>query len=191
MNNITEFTPTSDYNPVHKKYVDEAIANNSGTIYEVQLNSIDLNSSNRNSFTLNETDRNKLSELLTKIASDSVGFPIIIVRTANKFMFTMISDYDLTSEPNSLSFWGYYNYPNMSRTNFGVNYYQLSITGNCSWNNGVCTISSCSANRENYQYLSKTNTLTYNPTGNYHPATKKYVDDAITALKAELTGGTE
>lgn len=191
MNNITEFTPTSDYNPVHKKYVDEAIANNSGTIYEVQLNSIKLNSSTTNKFGLDDTDKNKLSELLTKICSDSVGYPIIIVRTENKFMFTMISDYDLTSEPNSLSFWGYYNYPNMSRTNYGVNYYQLSITGICSWNNGVCTISSCSANRENYQYLSKTNTLTYNPTGNYHPATKKYVDDAIATLKAELSGGTE
>ena len=30
-------------------------------------------------------------------------------------------------------------------------------------------------------YLSKTNTTSYTPTGDYNPATKKYVDDAITA----------
>lgn len=29
-------------------------------------------------------------------------------------------------------------------------------------------------------YLSKTNTTAYTPTGDYNPATKKYVDDAIT-----------
>ena len=34
--------------------------------------------------------------------------------------------------------------------------------------------------------LTKTNTAAFTPTGDYQPATKKYVDDAIAALKAEL-----
>lgn len=38
--------------------------------------------------------------------------------------------------------------------------------------------------------LTKTNMSPYSPTSNYHPATKKYVDDAIAALKEELAGGT-
>lgn len=36
--------------------------------------------------------------------------------------------------------------------------------------------------------LKKTNTTEYTPTSDYHPATKKYVDDAIAALRAELGG---
>lgn len=38
--------------------------------------------------------------------------------------------------------------------------------------------------------LTKTNTVEFTPEKDYHPATKKYVDDAIAALKAELTGST-
>lgn len=38
--------------------------------------------------------------------------------------------------------------------------------------------------------LTKTNKTEFIPTEDYHPATKKYVDDAIAALKAELTGST-
>ena len=35
--------------------------------------------------------------------------------------------------------------------------------------------------------LSKTNTTSYTPTGDYHPATKKYVDDAIAAIEIPET----
>lgn len=38
--------------------------------------------------------------------------------------------------------------------------------------------------------LSKNNTTEYTPTGNYHPATKKYVDDKITCGTEDLTAGT-
>lgn len=37
------------------------------------------------------------------------------------------------------------------------------------------------------EVLTKTNIYSYTPTQNYHPATKKYVDDAIaTAIAAAL-----
>ena len=42
-----------------------------------------------------------------------------------------------------------------------------------------------------YTALDTKNTKAYTPTGDYNPATKKYVDDAIATLKAELTGTTE
>lgn len=35
-------------------------------------------------------------------------------------------------------------------------------------------------------YLSKTNTTSYTPTGDYHPATKKYVDDKATELEGAI-----
>ena len=36
--------------------------------------------------------------------------------------------------------------------------------------------------------LTKTNTTSYTPTANYHPATKKYVDDSISGFSTDLSG---
>ncbi len=68
-----------------------------------------------------------------------------------------------------------------------VNYafVSLSLTVKGTWSNNVFTLSSVDnywGNKWVYignksDYLSKTNTTTYNPTRDYHPATKKYVDD--------------
>ena len=52
---------------------------------------------------------------------------------------------------------------------------QISIT---SFNVTPCFI---------FQYLARNNTERYTPTANYHPATKKYVDDAIASAIASLT----
>ena len=38
-------------------------------------------------------------------------------------------------------------------------------------------------------FLSKTNTTSYTPTGDYHPATKKYVDDSIASAITTTLGG--
>lgn len=40
-------------------------------------------------------------------------------------------------------------------------------------------------------HLSKTNTISYTPTANYHPATKKYVDDATAGITSSLSGLTD
>ena len=39
--------------------------------------------------------------------------------------------------------------------------------------------------------LTKTNTTSYTPTGDYHPATKKYVDDTLSNVSGDLTGLTD
>jgi hypothetical protein len=36
-------------------------------------------------------------------------------------------------------------------------------------------------NQASIKYLTTNNTVEYTPTGDYHPATKKYVDDAVAA----------
>ena len=41
----------------------------------------------------------------------------------------------------------------------------------------------------NDNFLKKTNTTQYTPTENYHPATKKYVDDAISDNITSMLGG--
>ena len=49
--------------------------------------------------------------------------------------------------------------------------------------------SSVSRTWVNNNFLSKKNTNSYTPTSNYHPATKKYVDDAVVAKQDVLTAG--
>ena len=39
--------------------------------------------------------------------------------------------------------------------------------------------------------LTKTNTTSYTPTGDYNPATKKYVDDATSGITSNLSGLTD
>jgi len=57
-----------------------------------------------------------------------------------------------------------------------------------SWSNNVCTISGCQFNGTPIDFptrkgvLMKDNTTSYTPSANYHPATKKYVDDAISGV---------
>ena len=52
--------------------------------------------------------------------------------------------------------------------------------------------STAETNAENYadtNFLKKTNTTSYTPSGDYNPATKKYVDDSITTNIANVLGG--
>ena len=63
------------------------------------------------------------------------------------------------------------------------------------WDNDICTVSSVKYNwaqinvNNQTQVLSKTNTTPYTPTGDYNPATKKYVDDSISAAITDALGG--
>lgn len=63
------------------------------------------------------------------------------------------------------------------------------------WNGDVCTISIGRNDGAKYtlpienNVLTKTNTISFTPTANYHPATKKYVDDSIASAITTTLGG--
>ena len=63
--------------------------------------------------------------------------------------------------------------------------YKVDITDKSTANNVVVTTI------YNRDFLGINNTREFIPTNDYQPATKKYVDDAIAALRAELTATTE
>lgn len=73
-------------------------------------------------------------------------------------------------------------------------YFNITINGatvTCTGVNGGTAFSSFASstlsNALTNQVLTKTNTTTFTPSANYHPATKKYVDDAITNANTSLT----
>ena len=69
--------------------------------------------------------------------------------------------------------------------------YRISpITGFSTCVDVTCTsgnvVHNLAAKADTTNVLTRNNTQTFTPTGDYQPATKKYVDDAIDALKLEL-----
>ena len=61
------------------------------------------------------------------------------------------------------------------------------------WTNGEAIIDYITATQKTLklvgesEVLTKSNTSSFTPTSNYHPATKKYVDEMIAALRTELS----
>lgn len=79
-------------------------------------------------------------------------------------------------------------------TYFDGLYYDRSLTINGNWVDNVFTATSVKTTGANTfiptNYLAKNNTTSFTPTANYHPATKKYVDDSIaSAITSTLNGG--
>ena len=71
--------------------------------------------------------------------------------------------------------------------------YRIDIHG--TWSDNVFIVSSIIGTRDKHEFIStetgltKNNTTSYTPTSDYNPATKKYVDDAITtAITTSLEG---
>lgn len=78
--------------------------------------------------------------------------------------------------------------------------YFVYLIINGTWSNNVFTCTSISISKSSSVYnfgdyaktsavLTKTNTTSFTPTANYHPATKKYVDDAIATAITDALGG--
>lgn len=68
---------------------------------------------------------------------------------------------------------------NLSNTSINaIDSYMLRI--NMAWNDNVATVSNAKIFKSTSRFLTTTNESTYTPTSNYHPATKKYVDDKPT-----------
>lgn len=65
-------------------------------------------------------------------------------------------------------------------------YYRIYVDG--TWENDVFTVTKVSYQKNSALYIVLTtdNTTSYTPTGNYNPATKKYVDDQVGAINTIL-----
>ena len=79
-----------------------------------------------------------------------------------------------TATPSTLYFVEYVNTTNYAKQTHRN--YKATVT----WTNGVCTAVSITTNGANVlDILGTGNEIAYTPTSDYHPATKKYVDDAV------------
>ena len=114
----------------------------------------------------------------------------------NGFKLTEIRNDSSSSSSNDYRRWDF-SFTNLSETNckyyygyFYTNYngdivYDSSSSYKAYWN-GLSSVSFITSHQSLSNYLSKTNTTKYEPSSDYHPSTKKYVDDLVKPLDAKL-----
>lgn len=199
--NTTAYTPTSNYHPATKKYVDDSVANASGGSPNYVL--IDSSTSydwNEVTQTLNSTENQStlVSFMKDYIAGNNPSIGIKTVRTSpsgfsnaptynhtcNVYVYTN-DDVDYTIDL-------YFEYADVTSTTnkYGVGYNQITcytIEGSYNATSNTSNIVyygytsyhslSSDAYRDNTVPLGISNSTEYSVTEDYQPAHKKYVDD--------------
>lgn len=187
------YTPTDEYNPVTKKYVDEAIANldipegggESGSVTneESGIFAIDVSGSRPTNSTsaLPDTVVDKMVAAFKNNKEKGLGYPAFLMRYSNGPVLFVYRDSNYTT--------------NLYKT---LQYVGEFITYS---KRNARTVYTFSVNVRGFGYSSTTeidiqddvrisrykednslnidNTEEYTPTADYHPSTKKYVDDSI------------
>ena len=140
--------------------------------------------------------RNKFAEILMQAKKDGFEKPSFIVigydgtprmyECKTYYEYTDNTQYAYTSVINS-------NNENNIGVTTGLRNFKIGIV--TLWENDTCTCTSvtCSEGSRHVastsDVLTKTNTTSYTPSSNYHPATKKYVDDSIKTAITDALGG--
>lgn len=178
-NNTTPYTPTNDYNPSTKKYVDDAINNIqiSDTTYII------------NTSTSTEEKITIMQEVYDKYISGTMANLTYIDASGNVF-----SLFDVDKFETHIDFF-MINGGNAT-TKYAVGYYAYDrYKINCAYNEDTITSVSVEELSDTYmladsgEILGINNTTEYTPTTDYQPSTKKYVDDTIkNAISGALEG---
>lgn len=128
------------------------------------------------------TTENKDAMLLVQFQCSNYiqGLPYLI--------FSMSNNQSMDTTRTSFKMISIGHYANNRR----IYQYSLEITG--TWNNGVFNVSNVMFSKSREETflsietgLAKDNTTSYTPTSDYHPATKKYVDDMTKNINNELS----
>lgn len=204
--NTSSFTPTSDYHPATKKYVDDKIVTPEVKTYYFDwsdLVEISLNAYNSHTVNLSEEDIERLTTIINEELANGFNRNFMFM-FALKFGRIAIGDTFRSDSAKN----GYYciqvhtisaaSEASQKYASVNCDFYIETIydaDSNTATLTGKLTVTpQYNTSIPNYYYvnnnfLSKTNTSTYNPTANYHPATKKYVDDSIaSAITTVLEG---
>lgn len=158
-NNTKEYEVTGDYNPAHKKYVDEAVVANSHKVLPGEV--------------LEITQGMASDDIFAKFGGKSAYLDFVKNTPTNSI---------IRVESGALCVASMISYTNDNTSALAIQTLGL----NASQYIGV-TVSSGTASALTVKYifvnesdvLKKNNTTAYTPTQPYHPATKKYMDDKV------------
>lgn len=175
-NNTAQYTPTANYHPATKKYVDDKVAEGSGS--GVDLSNY-LAKDNTTEFTptadYNPSTKKYVDDKFSSVPLiDSYTKTEVDTKLANYLAKDNLTEYTPTSDYHpatkkfvetvvaSIDMSDYYNKTEID-TKFSDYYNKNSVDTKLA------------------NYLAKDNTTAFTPTENYQPSTKKYVDDTVSS----------
>ena len=182
--NTTSFTPTGDYHPATKKYVDDSISENSIMTVEVNLQN-NNNVSSGDQITI-------ISDLINRLrAKNSPSAMFILTNTASSFnvttMMSSINNKMINEDQTSYQFAGVMNTPGSA---FYPSLQGLLMYVDGAWTDGVFTATRVQLNKSSYNagYVGVDTAMSDTSTNTVRNSViKKYVDNAIsTAITTSL-----
>lgn len=197
--NTSKYTPTNDYNPSTKKYVDDNVktytagdnieisddnvisANIGFPIYKIKSKIPSFAQENR----FGSADLSIITNIINNAYNKGLSsFGIVVADSHEQEQYLFINNnVNLQDKPNK--YWCYSIESKHNRYDPGYNnglYYILSmqLTFALSWTDNICTCTSADIYKVEMPLLLGNNIDAYTPTGDYNPATKKYADDLPT-----------
>lgn len=181
--NTAVFTPTSDYQPATKKYVDDN-AGGGNARYIIKGN-IDVTNGNFTNFNTedNATVAKEIIENFDTLTLNDIviaGTDVLSGRIIR--YFTLKQAYKMSTNLQLI-----FETIDSTSSSDGISYcYKKGYNLFISFNSSTSVVSSIIAYDASVyalwnknELIGKNNTTAYTPTGDYNPATKKYVDDKI------------
>ena len=189
--NTTTYTPTANYHPATKKYVDDTIAANAGgdKLSDYDIYTIELPHNLKGTYPniTDEESLTKFNQILTNIYrrkiitnSDYYKSFIIVYSQSDTFIFLC------SNLGTYCNLYGTYIDEPIDNNGYTCAY-KMYITGSLDETAQTYKATSVKFDRDSKRVLLTNNTLTFTPTSNYHPATKKYVDDTIATSIAGIS----
>ena len=169
--NTVEFTPTTNYQPSTKKYVDDTV------VFKKLSSIIELNSSNKKIINVEKFEDNKIYYFINDINTSATTLVSIYLYKNNEKINTIViypNDRFITMGYKS-STNEFFSFSDMESTKYNV------VNKTREYNNSRSVTKKADAD----QVLTKTNITAFTPTKEYHPSTKKYVDDKVVGLATE------
>lgn len=179
--NTTSYTPTADYHPATKKYVDDTISAKGGDkLHDYNIYTITLDDYNLKGTFPTITDTTtlaKFDEILTDIYKKRISANathdnafLIVYSKADTFIFRTN-----TIQASYCYLYGTYIEEPID-TNGHTRSYQFYITGTLDTTAQTFKTTKVKFDRNSKRVLLTNNTLSYTPTGDYNPSTKLYTD---------------
>ena len=177
--NSTSYTPTANYNPATKKYVDDSVK---------PLILIDTAGGTASTLSISlSSHKTAIKNLLTKLKAENYTQRVILVTndvSNGSNNRPLVIECSVLLLSNTIRFQGVYAYPSAGAyTKYGINYIPMYLyTIDCAYdsNNNITSISG--TKEKSYKLYDEPNCLglsnitSYTPSGNYNPATKLYTD---------------
>lgn len=191
--NTNYYSPTGDYNPATKKYVDDSVATLGDYVDEQLANTGGSSASQSAIYQINtekylsvpatytnESFLATIGEAFTKYFNGETGIPTFRVTASDPMCLNPDYIFELNLL-NGLSATYYATRISRVYTSDAPKLYIVRMTFTLTETDGVYSTKSVDLayTSQADKILTATNTESYTPTSYYHPATKKYVDDAV------------